>query len=173
MVVGGGTPSSPGWGGGYPIQSWPGWGMYSIHSWWLRYTPSSPDWGQTENITFPHPSDAGGKNAKILVTCFGGHKFELLWLMNVVAYCVKKSKEEKVIIGAAGLRSFKPFINQAVAAIHCCDVFVLSKNDRSSTGICWCTEDLNISLFFLCRAVSGTILRPSRNRTLTGTCCCY
>ena len=38
-----------------------------------------------------------------------------------------------MVNGAVGLRSFKPFINQEAPSIRCCDVFALSKNDRSST----------------------------------------
>ena len=55
LLMGGGTPSPghgvypiPGRGGGYPI---PGWGT-SPRLWTDK---------QTETITFPHPSDAGGK----------------------------------------------------------------------------------------------------------------
>ena len=71
-----------------PIQSWPGGGGYPIQSWSGGYPPC-PDmgWGnppppiqtwngvppplvevwtdtQSENITFPHLSDAGSKNAR-------------------------------------------------------------------------------------------------------------
>ena len=37
-----------------------------------------------------------------------------------------------MVNGAVGLRSSKPFINQEAPWIRCCDVFALSKNDRSS-----------------------------------------
>ena len=59
----GGYPSSPGWGHtlGYPPpQSRPGMG---------HPPPPVKVWTdtQSENITFPHPSDAGGKKRKVFV----------------------------------------------------------------------------------------------------------
>ena len=37
----------------------------SIMGWrWGKPPPPTPGFEQTENITFPHPSDAGGKNVK-------------------------------------------------------------------------------------------------------------
>ena len=49
---------------GYPL-SWPGWGGRYLGWRWgivtLGYVPPLPC-GQTKNITFPHPSDAIGKN---------------------------------------------------------------------------------------------------------------
>ena len=72
----------PGLAGGYPIQTWlGGYSGYPPVKTWDGVPPSQtwdgvlprPDWGtppppemwtdkQTENSTFPHPSDAGGKN---------------------------------------------------------------------------------------------------------------
>ena len=87
----GGTPSLVGgvphpWMGGYPI---PGWGLPIPSHPWMGGTPSLAKGGtpyldrmypppvctykQTENITFPHPSDAGGNdtncNCTIEVHC--------------------------------------------------------------------------------------------------------
>ena len=62
--VRGGTPSLV-WVGGYPMQSWWGRGIPLPPRPEMGYPPP-PQCGQTENITFPHPSDAGGnKSAKM------------------------------------------------------------------------------------------------------------
>ena len=55
-------PSRPGWGTPLP-PSRPGWGTPPTIQTWLGYPPPIEVWTykQTENSTFPHPSDAGGK----------------------------------------------------------------------------------------------------------------
>ena len=96
LVLDGGTPSNPGCYTGNPHPEPPSplyqtakWGTHPVRTW--DGIPPHPDlgwgtppclnlgWGtppprkceQTKNITFPHPSDAGGNDLKSKIKFFG------------------------------------------------------------------------------------------------------
>ena len=89
-----GVPPCSDLGWGYPL-SWPEIGVPPILTWdpirkdgvppsqrdWIEYLPP-PNW-QTENSTFPHPSDADGNNCPIRAHLF----LVLFWLCLMFMVC--------------------------------------------------------------------------------------